>query len=255
MTNETYKENKKQLTKDLNKFSNTASNFFNKNRKELNKLSLKEMSENEFYKEIKKWENGKDITDEKLSKAYFDLFSYTKFCSPKRFDENKYPTMLSKLEIIKDTKLYPYVKELIEIQYPIAIELMHREKELQKVADYLGKRNTLQKSVASFKNEENKEIFTKFIKSLENWEETYIDLSDKKLVINGKKYDGKVNCGIKIGTGNKIHIMEISVEFNKYEQEYYINCVNFTQWKRSGLVIIDTVDNIPDEVKAYFNKN
>ncbi len=255
MTNETYKENKKQLTKDLNKFSNTASNFFNKNRKELNKLSLKEMSENEFYKEIKKWENGKDITDEKLSKAYFDLFSYTKFCSPKRFNENEYPTMLSKLEIIKDTKLYPYVKELIEIQYPVAIELMQREKELQKVADYLGKRNALQKSVASFKNEENKEVFTKFIQSLENWEETYIDLSDKKLVINGKKYDGKVNCGVKIGTGNKIHIMEISVEFNKYEQEYYINCVNFTQWKRSGLVIIDTVDNIPDEVKAYFNKN
>ncbi|WP_152633385.1 hypothetical protein [Aliarcobacter butzleri] len=252
MTNEQYKELKKQFTKDINIFRDTAVKFFNKNRKEFNKEWLGKVAEHELFNEINKWENGVNVADEKLKEAYWALCSYTNYTYPQYFELEKYNSMLSNLEIIKDTKIYPYIKELIDIQYPKAIELLAREKELEEMANYMGKKNALERTILSFKNEENKQIFTKFIKSLENWKETYIDYSDKSLVINGKNCGEKAFCGVIIGRGNKIHNMLIKVSFDSVKKKHYIGCYNDTQWINSDLIIIDIIDNIPDEVKAYF---
>lgn len=254
MTNELFKEQKKQLTKDLNKFSNEALKFFRKNRKELNKTDLDTLVNDEFYNDICKYENGKDITDEALKEAYFSLFSYTRFCSIKSFNKENMANINRNLEVIKNTKFYPYAKEIIELQYTNALILLEAEKELEKIGEYLGKRNALEKTISSFKNDENQKTFNKFISSLENWKEASIN-QDINLVINGVNYGKeKVMCGVMIGRGKKIHIMEVGISFDEKLGEYYIRVGNYTQWRKSDLIVIDVVDKIPDEVKAYFNK-
>jgi hypothetical protein len=249
MTTEDFKTFKKLRTKDVNKFSKDASNFFYKKRKELNGLTLSKLVEDEFYKRIKRYD---DTKNEVLEKSYFNLFSYTSYCFPNRFkDINK---MYEDLKNIKGTNLYPYAKKLIEDLLPRALELNDREAEIERLTIYFGRRNELQRALDSMKNEENRKAFDDFIFSLEKWEESYIDSSDNMLCINGKKVGETAVCGVKIGRGNKIHSMEVKVCFDEKEKVYFIGVANFTQWRNSDLVIIDLTENIPDGVKAYFEK-
>jgi len=251
MTYEDFKNIKKQFTKDVNSFSKDVFNFFRKKRKELDNKSIEDVAENEFYNEIKKYD---DTKNEILEKAYFSLFSYTKFSFPNRFKEEILAENLSNLEIIKDTKIYPYITELINNMLPRAIELLNQEKENERLTIYFGRRNELERALQTFKNEENKKVFDKYIHSLEKWEESKIDYTDKTLIINGKNCGKNAICGVKIGRGNKIHIMEVGVFFDKKLERYFIGCNNNTQWWNSDLIIIDLAENIPDEVKAYFSE-
>lgn len=251
MTFDELKELKKQFTKDVNNFSKVAVNFFKKNRKEFDKKSLDDIAHDEFYNEIKKYNNTENET---LEKAYFNLFSYTRFSFPSRYKEESLNEMNKNLEIIKDTKIYPYIKELVDTLFPKAIELLDKDKEYERLTVYFGRRNELERALQAFKTEENRKVFDKFIHSLEKWEEAKIDYTDKTLIINGKNCGKEAICGVKIGRGNKIHIMKVEVKYDEKLKKYCIGCFNSTQWWNSDLIIIDIAENIPDEVKAYFNK-
>lgn len=243
------KSRKKELTKDKNKFNKVAANFFFKNRKDLDGLNLDKLANNEFYEEV-----FANIHKTQLSNAYFNLFSYTAFCFPNRYDEKNLPAMIENLEYIKETKLYPYVKELFDLLKPRALELLEEEKEIERLNVYFGKRNELQRALQSFRNDENRKALDEFIFSLEKWEEPKINYSNHTLIINGKQTKSSAMCGVKIGRGNRIHIMEVRVCFDDKENEYFIGVSNGTQWRRSDLSVIDIVDNIPDDVIAYFKQ-
>ena len=67
--------------------------------------------------------------------------------------------------------------------------------------------------------EENRKVFDKFIHSLEKWEEAKINYADKTLIINGKNCGKNAVCGVKIGRGNKIHIMDVEVFFDEENEQ------------------------------------
>jgi hypothetical protein len=242
MNNEEFKLYKKKYTKDNNTFCSDVLKFFKKKRREFDKKSLSDIAREELYTLPPKSD---------ISFAYRELYSYTSFCYPNRF--NNMDKLNKDIDSIKGTKAFPFIRLLVDMMYPRAIELLERNKEIEKIGVFLGRKNELQKALQFLRNEENKKAFDEFIFSLESWEESYIDYSDKTLVINGINYGKEAYCGVKIGRGNKIHCMNVSVCYDEKEAKYFIGVKNYTHWRNSDLVIIDVVDKIPDEVKAYFN--
>ena len=78
--------------------------------------------------------------------------------------------------------------------------------------------------------------------------EIIVDTKFEVFLIN--KHIENVNSEFKDKFG-----IDLNFSFDEELGEYYIGVGNYTQWRKSDLIIIDVVDNIPDEVKAYFNKN
>ena len=100
----------------------------------------------------------------------------------------------------------------------------------------------MEKPLPSGDNEDkNKKEFDKYTQGLINWQPCQID--EGKLLINGKKQkDSNVTVGVKIGNGNRIHPMKISLDTNN------LIVSNNTKWQKSKITIVDTLDEIPSHL-------
>ncbi|KAB7891425.1 hypothetical protein [Poseidonibacter ostreae] len=133
-------------------------------------------------------------------------------------------------------------KELL----PLALEIRELEKEYEIQREITTQITSFQRAISELKSKENEEIFSKYIRGLENW--TPSELIDDEIIVNGKNIGKSGVVGIKIGRGNRIHLMEVGIVVDKETNEKSIGAYNGTRWYGSDLAIIDTKEDIPKEL-------
>lgn len=241
---DTLKDFKKELTKRQNAFNKKAVQFFSKKRKELDKKTLDEVVNDEYYNVLTKEQIGEYGNSTDFGKAYFKLFSYTEYCFPNRFKNAE--EFRASIELIKGTKLYPYAKELFEELNPIAQEWIADYNYFEKRREIITQITEIQRAINTLKSKENQDKIDSYIRSLENWKPA--EIIEGNIYVNGNNVGKEAIVGMKIGTGKRVHIMKICIRKDEETKEDVIGVWNDTRWRQSDLAIIDIEDKIPDEV-------
>lgn len=143
---------------------------------------------------------------------------------------------------------------LYDAKINLAKEALDLESKYEAELDIFMGTNQAERLFKSFingeKNNENIERLRRYASSLKEWKSP--EIIDGKLFVNGKATDDNTMVGVIIGGGNKIHLMHAYVAKDFKTNEEFIALRNYTQWRRSGLCIVDIMENIPREVIAYF---
>jgi hypothetical protein len=152
---------------------------------------------------------------------------------------------------------YPdFAKRLMDL-YNAKVGFVHNYLEVKSQVDLLkeeleggNKAQMLFKSmIKQEQNEKKIKAFNSFINSLKDWKPS--EIIDDKIVVNGKELKENELVGVIVGLGDKIHPMRAEIAIDKDTNEKVIGLFNYTQWRKSELCIVDTMDNIPSEIIAY----
>jgi hypothetical protein len=232
---EEIKEAKKTLTKLANKLNKKA-----------NKLS-------EGMKEFTNVAVGDFSFDEKseLKSAVWHFHSYHPFSKSILEDEKsiniikkKYPE-LAGIALKVHNELKPLAVEVKELEE-------HIESEKQRLAGTTAQQFLRSASKSKELDEQKRKDFLEFANNLNDWQEARIE--NGNIIVNGKNVGKEAQVGVMIGKGVRVHPMKIYIGIHKDKktntEKEVIYIENYTQWYRSDLVILDTIENIPQGVIA-----
>jgi len=105
------------------------------------------------------------------------------------------------------------------------------------------------KGVKSLVGKKNREI-NEYLVTLNEWVESKAIDTDT-MIINGTTTQNKSWVGVLIGRGDRVHPMIAKSVFIKELNKYEIVLENYTQWQKSNLIILDTMENIPKHLFSY----
>jgi hypothetical protein len=139
---------------------------------------------------------------------------------------------------------------------PLAIEVKeleeHIESEKARLAGTTAQQFLRSASKSKELEEENNKAFLEYASSLNDWQEAKIE--NGNIIVNGKNVGKEARVGVMIGRGVRVHPMRIYIGTHEdkktKEKKEVIYIENYTQWYRSDLVILDTLENIPKGVIA-----
>ena len=143
------------------------------------------------------------------------------------------------LKTITDMDIHTTVNKYLDAVEPLVKELNSRKEYLESIQP-----NIAQTSLASIDSKE----FNNYIMTLKNWEEA--KLVDDVIFVNGKEVKDGEQVAVLVGRGKKIHSMGISKRYNEKTKENDIVISNGTRWFYSDLLVIDTLEKVPSEIKS-----
>ncbi len=143
------------------------------------------------------------------------------------------------LDVITDDK-----QKSIISKYFNDVEILLNELKILKAELKELQPNEVQKSLAKVDSKD----FNNYIKTLKNWKEA--ELVDGKILVNGKEVEAGTRVAVLIGRGKKIHSMKINVRSDEKTNEDVLVIGNDTRWYYSDLLVIDTLDEVPNVIKS-----
>jgi len=186
-----------------------------------------------------------------IAKSVWHFHSYHPFAKSILEDEQY-------IEVVKDK--YPNLAEVAlkvhsELK-PLALEVKeleeHIESEKQRLSGTTAQQFLRSASKSKDLTDKNKQAMIDYANTLKNWKAAFID--NGEIIVNGNKVGKEAFVGVMIGKGIRVHPMHIYIGTHTSKEsgikEEVIFIKNYTQWNRSDLVILDIMDNIPDEVIA-----
>jgi len=217
MTKEELKLFKKELTQRQNKLQKASDKMFKKLEKDL--ITIKNSSDNK----------QTDI-------LFSILISRLQF-------ENRYtPLMIKNINNIENALLKVKLLNIWNTFYPEVLEIRKDINFYETEKERLGYITSITKTLNKYA-----ETDLEFNK---NWEPA--EIKNDTLYVNGKETKNGTVCGVKIGSGNRIHLMKVKISKRLNEktnvEEDVITVYNGTRWYNSNLVIIDTEENIPKSI-------
>lgn len=133
---------------------------------------------------------------------------------------------------------------------PLALEIRQLKKDYEKRREVVTQKTAIQRSLDKLKTNENEKMLKDYFESLSDWERA--ELIENEIFVNGKNIGKEARVGVKIGSGTRLHIMDISIieveDKETKEKTKVIGAFNGTRWQQSDLIIIDTIDSIPSEL-------
>jgi len=223
MTKEELKAFKKDLTQRQNKLQKESDKMFRKLEDRL--------------KEIKE-----EASDSQSKILFSILLSRLQF-------ENRYTnTMLENIYSVENEALKYDLLRIWNTFYPVVLEIRKDTKLYEAERERLGYISAITKTLNRYETTDKE--FQDFLFSLENWKPAEIE--NGILYVNGKEIENGTVCGVKIGSGNRIHLMEVKISKRLNEktnvEEDVITVYNGTRWYNSDIVIIDNEENIPKSI-------
>lgn len=162
------------------------------------------------------------------------------------------------LAIIKDTFPELYKEALSywndvkkDVSYVVTLT-QHIQDEESRLKGTTAEQFALLASKSREITEDKQLAFARYATSLKDWKPT--EIKNGKILVNGNPYKEGDLVGVMIGSGCRVHSMALSIakrEDKETGKAYeYIRISNHTQWRRSNLVILDLIDNIPLELRS-----
>jgi len=223
MTKEELKLFKKELTQKQNKLQKKSEKMFKKIEKDL--------------AEVKK------SSDKEQADIIFSIL-----LSRLQFENRFTSKMLENINSIKNESLKCNLLEIWNVLYPYVLEIREDTKIYETERERLGYITSISKTLSKYETIDKE--FQDFLFSLNEWEPA--EIKNNVLYINGKETKNGTVCGVKIGAGNRIHLMEVKISKKLNEktniEENVISVYNGTRWYNSDIVIIDIKENIPGTI-------
>lgn len=225
MTKDLLKIAKKDLTKKINKMQKNATKDFNKFDTLLRELKAQAVKEQA------------DIIFSVLLSGLMFENRYT--------DEN-----LSNIHAIENIELRNNILSVWNKYFPEVLEIRATQKHLEIERERLGYITGIKKTLQEYKSDVDEKEFNKFLCSLDSWKPA--ENKNSQLYVNGVAVPNGTICGVKIGSGKRIHLMRVqaSTRLNKITNivEDIVSYYNGTRWYQSDVAIIDVKENIPSSI-------
>ena len=196
---------------------------YKREQKELLKKLMAELKEKA--KEVKK-------ANRKICRAVADAQNYRYFCtewfSITRFEEGA-------RSFIRRQKMS---KELFnECMEKVINPLLGLAKKVEEQQNYVY-------SLSTFPMNEKDSCYVICADIFKTWKPA--EAKHGCLYVNGQKVGKSAEVGVIIGSGKRIHKMLAIAGVNDEHQDCVMICNN-TQWRNSGLLIVDLADKMPEE--------
>jgi len=100
-------------------------------------------------------------------------------------------------------------------------------------------------------SKQKRAAFAHYAASLGSW--VPAEVIDGQIWVNGSRLEHPESemVGVMIGRGDRIHPMEAIIIMNE-DGEKIVAVRNYTQWRRSSLIIVDRMSAIPSELVAVY---